>query len=86
MGSPLELPEGAEVSGAVDPVRRLEFRQQHTGKHIVSACLAETAGARTVSSSLGERFTTVEVDTPELGDRQLEAAEQRANQVTSAQL
>jgi len=83
---PLDLPPGSEVSGAVDPERRLEFRQQHTGQHLVSACLEAAAGAHTVSASLGERFTTVEVDSSSLSEEALQAAEAQANRAVCRNL
>lgn len=84
--APLDLPEGSPLAGVVDAVRRRELRQQHTGQHIISACLEAAAQARTVSAALGERLTTVEVDCPALEDGKLLAAEQRANQTVGRNL
>jgi alanyl-tRNA synthetase len=68
----------------VDGARRLDFRRQHTGQHILSAALLSSAGARTVSANLGEELTTVEVDLPALGGSALAAAEELANRIVNA--
>ena len=79
------LPEGAAavgtmVQGTLDWARRFEFMQQHTGQHIVSASLIEAAGYPTISAYLGERYTAVEIDSDEILDKEIEAAEALANQ------
>jgi alanyl-tRNA synthetase len=61
----------------------MDFRQQHTGQHLVSAALLAAAGLRTVSANLGEEYTSVEIAAPEAGEEQLAAAEQRANRTVN---
>ncbi len=80
---PLAVRPGDAVSGQVDPERRLDFRQQHTGQHLVSAALLAAAGLSTVSANLGEEYTSVEIAAPEAGEEQLAAAEQRANRTVN---
>jgi alanyl-tRNA synthetase len=72
--------EGTEVRGRIDWARRFEFMQQHTGQHIISASLIEAAGARTISAYLGERYTAVEIDSDDIRETEIEAAESLANQ------
>jgi len=72
--------EGTMVQGTIDWARRFEFMQQHTGQHIVSASLIEAAGYPTISAYLGERYTAVEIDSDEIRDKEIEAAEALANQ------
>jgi len=81
-----EAPEPLPVAGAVEAGHRREYRQQHTGQHIVSASLAESAGALTVSAHLGERYTSVEVDRDCLEEAELEAAESLANRIVTRNL
>jgi alanyl-tRNA synthetase len=81
LAAPLEAAPGAEVSGEVDAGRRADFRQQHTGQHILSAALLSAARARTISANLGEELTTVEVDLSALSAEAIEAAEQEANRI-----
>lgn len=72
--------EGEAVRGTIDWSRRLEYMQQHTGQHIVSASLIRTAGYPTISAHLGERYTAVEIDSDNIREQQIEAAETLANQ------
>jgi alanyl-tRNA synthetase len=72
--------KGTVVEGTIDWARRFEFMQQHTGQHIVSASLIEAAGYPTISAYLGERYTAVEIDTDDIQEREIEAAEALANQ------
>jgi alanyl-tRNA synthetase len=69
------------VRGAVDPGRRRDFRQQHTGQHVLSAALLSAAGARTISANLGEEFTSVEVEAAALSGQAIAAAEEEANRI-----
>jgi alanyl-tRNA synthetase len=71
--------EGTVVEGTIDWERRFEFMQQHTGQHIISASLIEAAGYPTISAYLGERYTAVEIDTDNIQDKEIEAAEVLAN-------
>jgi len=80
---PLPFRPGNAVSGQVDPERRMDFRQQHTGQHLVSAALLAAAGLRTVSANLGEEYTSVEIADAEVGEERLAAAEQRANRTVN---
>ncbi|MBN1836137.1 MAG: hypothetical protein JW820_09830 [Spirochaetales bacterium] len=91
LGKPLPGPagdseEGRQVTGQVDPEHRREYREQHTGQHIVSASLEEAAAASTLSAHLGERCVTVEVDRDALGEDELLAAESLANRIVTANL
>jgi alanyl-tRNA synthetase len=86
LAAPLEAAEGTAVTGEVDAARRADFRRQHTGQHILSAALQATARARTVSASLGEELTTVEVDLPSLSAEAVVAAEEEANRLVCRNL
>lgn len=78
-GAPL-LEPGVEVEGAIDAVRRRFHQAQHTGQHMLSAALHRVAGARTVSSRLGERASTIDVDRVELSRDELREVERLVNE------
>jgi alanyl-tRNA synthetase len=87
---PLEAAEGVgaggapgRVTGRIDEVRRRTFAGAHTAQHVVSAALAEAAGAATLSVHLSEDYFTVELDRDTLGEAQLEAAEALANRMVT---
>ncbi len=83
---PEALVEGAPVEGTIDFPRRFDFMQQHTGQHIISACLIKTSGYRTISAYLGDSYTAVEIDTDTIREEQIGAAERMANQTVTSNL
>jgi len=76
-----EIAAGATVRGVIDWARRFDHMQQHTGQHALSAAFEHTGGYRTVSFHLGAVVSTIDLDSDRLGRRQIEAAEDLANQV-----
>ncbi len=61
------LPErGGPVPCRVDPDRRRDHMEQHTGQHLLSSRVLKLAGGATVSFHLGQEYSTVDVDLPEL--------------------
>jgi alanyl-tRNA synthetase len=76
-----QAPEGESVSGKIDWARRFDHMQQHTGQHILSAGFEKIGDYKTVSFHLGEESSTIDLDSDRLGSRQLEEAEDAANQV-----
>lgn len=72
---------GESVAGKIDWQRRFDHMQQHTGQHILSAAFEATAKLKTVSFHLGKETSTIDLDSERVGDRQLEAAAELANQV-----
>ena len=81
--SPPSLSPGDEINGLVDRARRDDYRQQHTGQHIVSAAFTKTGDYPTVSVHQGETVTTIEIGVPEIGLDDILAAEALANRVIS---
>jgi alanyl-tRNA synthetase len=69
-----------EVEGRIDPGRRFDHMQQHTGQHLLSAVLLEMFDAPTLSFHLGSESSTIDVARP-LEPDQLRQAERRANQI-----
>ena len=76
-----QAPETEGVSGKIDWARRFDHMQQHTGQHILSAAFERIGSYKTVSFHLGEGSSSIDLDSDRLGVRQLEEAEDAANQV-----
>jgi alanyl-tRNA synthetase len=55
------LPEGTEVVGRVDAERRMDYAQQHSGQHLLSAVFLSELGAKTVSFHLGVDNVTIDL-------------------------
>jgi len=74
-------PAGEQMHGRIDWERRFDHMQQHTGQHLLSAAFVRLLNLATVSFHLGRDLCTIDLAAPSLGRRQLEAAEELANQV-----
>jgi len=74
------LPEGEELSGELDWDNRYHFMIQHTGQHLISSALMETAGIGTLSVHLGEEYSTIEVDREDIPAGLLLEVEKKANE------
>ena len=74
-------PESKQVKGKIDWTRRFDHMQQHTGQHILSAAFEKSGGYTTVSFHLGAESSTIDLDSNRLGRRQIDQAEDLANQV-----
>ncbi len=78
--------EGQEATAVIDWKRRLDFMQQHSGQHLLSAVFAERFGIPTVSFHMGEQSATVDLDTTSLDPAVLAAAERAANELVCENL
>ncbi len=76
-----QAPVGESVKGTIDWLRRFDHMQQHTGQHVLSAAFEKLGGYKTVSFHLGAEVSTIDLDSDRLGARQIEDAENLANQV-----
>jgi alanyl-tRNA synthetase len=76
-----QAPEPEGVSGKIDWARRFDHMQQHTGQHILSAAFERIGSYKTVSFHTGEDSSSIDLDSDRLGVKQLEEAEDAANQV-----
>jgi alanyl-tRNA synthetase len=74
-------PVAEEVEAEVDWDRRFDHMQQHTGQHILSAAFERTANAPTLSSTLGEERSVIEVAASDSDWRQVERVEEAANRI-----
>jgi alanyl-tRNA synthetase len=81
----LEAPEpplaGTAVHGSIDPERRRDHMQQHTGQHVLSAAFIELYQMPTVSFHMSEDYCSIDLATPSVGSEQIVAVEKRANQI-----
>ena len=76
---------GRRVKLRLDASRRLESAQQHTGQHIVSACL-QRRGFQTVSVHMGELAMTIESPVATLPEDEIREVERCANAVICSNL
>jgi alanyl-tRNA synthetase len=81
---------GAAIRGKVHWPRRLDFMQQHTGQHLISAVCEEMLHVRTVSVHFGNETSTLDVELPAGHDASdgltgdvLLALERRANDIVA---
>ncbi len=80
--APAKLPlAGAAVHGSIDPERRRDHMQQHTGQHVLSAAFIELYQMQTVSFHMGEDYCSIDLATPSVSSEQIAGAEKRANQI-----
>jgi alanyl-tRNA synthetase len=74
-------PASKQVRGVLDWHHRFDYMQQHTGQHLISAAFVAIGNYGTVSVRQGAEYTTVDVDSPEIPEDQLEAVEAEAFRV-----
>jgi len=82
--APVKLPvAGAAVHGSIDPERRRDHMQQHTGQHVLSAAFIELYQMPTVSFHMGKSddYCSIDLAAPAVSSEQIGGAEKRANQI-----
>ncbi len=67
------------VVGTIDWMRRFDHMQQHLGQHILTAAFEELFGYQTTSFHLGEQLCSIDLNTEELSEKEIEDVEQLAN-------
>jgi len=72
---------GMLIRGTIDPERRRDHMQQHSGQHVLSAAFVRLFNVPTVSFHMGDDSCSIDLDTPNLTFRQVEQVEQLANEV-----
>ena len=72
---------GARIRGLVDPVRRRDHMQQHSGQHVLSAALLRLFHFPTVSFHMADDYCSIDLDTPNITPAQVEAGEALANEI-----
>ncbi|WP_042470215.1 serine-tRNA(Ala) deacylase AlaX [Bacillus ndiopicus] len=70
-----------EVTGKLNWQRRFDHMQQHTGQHILTAAFVELFDYATTSFHLGAGLVSIDIDTEEISQEQLQQAEARANEI-----
>jgi alanyl-tRNA synthetase len=76
----IPLAVGAVVRGEINPARRLDHMQQHTGQHILSAAFDRLMQARTVSFHMGAESSTIDLSREVTAD-ELHTVEAAANEI-----
>jgi alanyl-tRNA synthetase len=72
---------GEEIIGEIDWERRFDNMQQHTGQHILSQAFFKVLRAETLSSSLGEEISVIEIDLNKIDWDEVEKVENLANKI-----
>ncbi|MGA3193763.1 MAG: alanine--tRNA ligase-related protein [Terriglobales bacterium] len=73
---------GTAVHGTIDPARRRDHMQQHTGQHVLSAAFIELYQMPTVSFHMGDDYCSIDLATPSVTPAQVVATEKRTNEIT----
>lgn len=78
---PKEIRPGTRIHGQIDPIRRRDHMQQHTGQHVLSAAFVRLYSMPTVSFHMGNDYCSIDLDTPTLTKDQVEQTERLANEI-----
>jgi alanyl-tRNA synthetase len=76
-----DVKPGARVRGQIDPERRRDHIQQHSGQHVLSAAFVRLFKMPTVSFHMADDYCSIDLDTPTLTENQVESAERLANEI-----
>lgn len=78
---PKDLKPGTRIRGLINPKRRRDHMQQHSGQHVLSAAFVRLFHIPTVSFHMGDEYCSIDLDTPTLSRAQVEDAERLANEI-----
>lgn len=78
---PKDLTPGSRIHGQIDPVRRRDHMQQHSGQHVLSAAFVRLFQIPTVSFHMGDDYCSIDLDTPSLAKTQIEESERFSNEI-----
>jgi alanyl-tRNA synthetase len=76
-----DLQPGARIRGRIDPTRRRDHMQQHSGQHVLSAAFVRLFSTPTVSFHMGDDYCSIDLEAASLSSDQIEAAERLANDI-----
>lgn len=79
-------PGSGQADCVIDEAWRSHFMRQHSGQHIISGALWQTARIQTLSVHLGEELTTIETDAAEIGPELIFRVEDLANDIVRQNL
>lgn len=65
----------------IDWIKRFDYMQQHTGQHILTCAFDNLFDIKTLSFHLGEKYSTIDINTDNLTDDILQSVEIYANKV-----
>jgi alanyl-tRNA synthetase len=74
-------PRATNVSLNINPDRRFDLMQQHTGQHLLSGVLYRLFKYETISFHLGEDYATIDLNCPAISDEELEQTERLCNKI-----
>jgi len=75
------LQPGTRVHGQIDPARRRDHMQQHSGQHVLSAAFVRLFNMPTVSFHMADDYCSIDLETSILSKEQVESAERLANEI-----
>lgn len=73
--------KGTHVHGVIDPARRRDHMQQHSGQHVLSAAFVRLFNMPTVSFHMGEEYCSIDLDAGIVTQEQMIEAEKLSNEV-----
>jgi alanyl-tRNA synthetase len=76
-----DIKPGTHIRGLIDPTRRRDHMQQHSGQHVLSAAFVRLFDLHTVSFHMADDYCSIDLDTPTLTKEQVEGAERLANEI-----
>lgn len=76
-----DIQAGTRVRGEIDAGRRRDHMQQHSAQHVLSAAFVRLFKMPTVSFHMADDYSSIDLDTPTLTQKQIESAEQLANEI-----
>ncbi len=76
-----DIKPGTRIRGLIDPTRRRDHMQQHSGQHVLSAAFVCLYNLHTVSFHMADDYCSIDLDMPTLTKEQVESAERLANEI-----
>jgi alanyl-tRNA synthetase len=76
-----DVKPGTRIRGFIDPTRRRDHMQQHSGQHVLSAAFVRLHNLATVSFHMADDYCSIDLATPTLTKEQVESAERMANEI-----
>jgi alanyl-tRNA synthetase len=73
--------KGARVHGVIDAERRRDHMQQHSGQHLLSAAFVRLFDMPTVSFHMGDDYCSIDLETKNISQNQVQEAERLANEI-----
>lgn len=73
--------KGIRVHGVIDAQRRCDHMQQHSGQHVLSAAFVRLFDMPTVSFHMGGDYCSIDLETRNLSQDQVQQVERLANEI-----